>query len=76
MTPLIAHGYVSEDEHARILRRAPGYIVLDPDKKESYLTPQQRRRIARTLQDRFRPWKRFGNLVVYKRTEPPASLTI
>ena len=67
MTPLVAHGYVPEDEQRRILERNIGYIVMDPDRKGGYLTPEQHRRLAGTLQDRFHPWKNSGGLVIYKR---------
>ena len=67
MTPLVSHGYASDDEQRRILERNLGYIVLDPDRRESYLFPEQRRRIAAILEERFRPWKHSGNLVIYKR---------
>ena len=67
MAPLVAHGYVPEDEQRRILERNIGYIVMDPDRKVGYLTPEQRRRLAGTLQDRFHPWKNSGGLVIYKR---------
>ena len=67
MAPLVAHGYVPEDEQRRILERNIGYIVMDPDRKGGYLTPEQHRRLAGTLQDRFHPWKNSGGLVIYKR---------
>ena len=63
MTPLVAHGYVPEDEQRRILERNIGYIVMDPDR----ITPEQRRHLAGPLQDRFRPWKNTGRLAIYKR---------
>ena len=67
MAPLVAHGYVPEDEQRRILERNIGYIVKDPDRKEGFLTPEQRQRLTGTLQDRFYPWKNSGGLVIYKR---------
>ena len=67
MAPLVAHGYVPEDEQRRILERNIGYIVMDPDRKVSHLTPEQRQRLAGTLQDRFYPYKNSGGLVIYKR---------
>ncbi|MYH32062.1 MAG: hypothetical protein F4137_25180 [Acidobacteria bacterium] len=70
MTPLVSHGYASDDEQRRILERNVGYIVLDPDRKESYLFPEQRRRITAILEERFRPWRNSGKLVIYKRKRP------
>ena len=67
MVPLVAHGYVPEDEQRRILERNIGYIVMDPDRRVSYLTPEQNQRLAGTLQDRFYPWKKSDGLVIYKR---------
>ena len=67
MTPLVAHGYVPEDEQRRILERNIGYIVINPERRVGYLTPDQRRRLAGTLQERFYPWKNSGGLVIYKR---------
>ena len=68
MPPLVAHGYVPEDEQRRILERDIGYIVINPERKWSRRTPgQERRRLNNTLQERFYPWKNSGGLVIYKR---------
>ena len=68
MTPLVAHGYVPEDEQRRILERNIGYIVINPERRWSFRTPgQERRRLTNTLQERFYPWKNSGGLVIYKR---------
>ena len=68
MPPLVAHGYVPEDEQRRILERDMGYIVINPKRRWGRRTPgQERRRLANTLQERFYPWKNSGGLVIYKR---------
>ncbi len=67
IAPLVAHGYVREDEQRRLLEQDFGYIVMQPDAEVSYLLPDQRRRLADILHDRYSPWRTSGDLVVYKR---------
>ena len=68
MPPLVAHGYVPEDEQRRILERDIGYIVINPERRWSRRTPgPERLRLTNTLQERFYPWKNSGGLVIYKR---------
>lgn len=68
MPPLVAHGYVPEDEQRRILERDIGYIVINPERRWSRGLPgRERARLTNTLQERFYPWKDSGGLVIYKR---------
>lgn len=68
MPPLVAHGYVPEDEQRRILEQNIGYIVINPERRWSRRLPgQERRRLTDLLQERFYPWKNSGGLVIYKR---------
>ncbi|MYH32050.1 MAG: hypothetical protein F4137_25120 [Acidobacteria bacterium] len=67
IAPLVAHGYVREDEQQRLLEQDFGYIVMQPDAEVAYLSPDQRRRLADILHDRYSPWRTSGDLVIHKR---------
>jgi len=68
MPPLVAHGYVPEDEQRRILERDIGYIVINPARRWRRRTPgQERARLTNLLQEHFFQWKTTGGLVIYKR---------
>ncbi len=67
MAPLVAHGYVSEDEQQRILEQDFGYVVMDRMDEPWYLSPEQRHDLDRLLKHPFYPWQRSGPIVIYKR---------
>ena len=68
IAPLVEHGYLpSGDEQQRILEQDFGYIVIKPDARPWYLSPEHRQELDGLLREHFQPWKRSGELVIYKR---------
>ena len=67
MAPLVAYGYVPRDEQQRVLEQDFGYIVMDPGDEPTWLSPEHRQHLDGMLREHFRPWKRSGELVIYRR---------
>ena len=67
MAPLVARGYVSEDEQQRVLDQHFTYIVLDSGRVPTWLAPEHRMQLVDLVAEEFRPWKRVEDLVIYKR---------
>ena len=65
--PLVASGYLPDNEQQRVLEQDFGYIVMDPRAEMSWFSPEHRRYFRRMVEERFGPWKRSGELVIYKR---------
>ena len=64
---LVASGYLPDDEQQRVLEQDFGYIVIDPRAEVSWFSREHRRYFRRIVEERFAPWKRTGELVIYKR---------
>ena len=64
---LVASGYLPDDEQQRVLEQDFGYIVIDPRAEVSWFSREHRRYFRRMVEERFAPWKRTGELVIYKR---------
>ena len=65
--PLVASGYLPDDEQQRVLEQDFGYIVMDPGGEIGWFSPEHRRYFRHMVEERFEPWKRSGELVIYKR---------
>ena len=63
----VASGYLPDDEQQRVLEQDFGYIVMDPRAEVDWFSREQRRYFRRMVEERFAPWKRSGELVIYKR---------
>ena len=64
---LAASGYLPDDERQRVLEQDYGYIVMNPRAEVSWFSHEQRRYFRHMVEERFVPWKRSGELVIYKR---------
>ena len=67
LAPLVAYGLVPQDEQQRVLEQDFGYIVMDPGDEPTWLSPEHRQHLHGMLREHFRPWKRSGELVIYRR---------
>lgn len=67
IAPLVEYGYVPQDEQQRVLEQEFDYIVMDSGHELTWFTPEHRQHLDAILREHFRPWKRSGELVIYKR---------
>ena len=67
---LMAAGYVAENEFERLMASKPAYLVMG-NKNPYYLKGDRRRTFSTFLDGNYKPWRRFGEVHVYRLTGDP-----